>query len=434
MRSAAAMNTWDEAPAFDDRGDRRSPSLTAEDNDVVDCVEEALSSARELRDHWRAIDSAQVYSSRFGLVRTFNDSDASFGFLDRATIGGRSVPIMGEFEDMPFDRPKVSEVEVYRGQLREFALRYLLRVSDFRQPTAYVDGLGPASGRRGGPLSWCPDGAARREGFGYSQWYYKLRRDGTIGRFPESRRFEIVDLREVGEVYEWIVLRVQIYNFTVRLQPFGGDGPRVQIPLEESSYLVLSRDFIVDETGPVLEPDGRRSIGRYGYGYAFIKQARDVGLAYGPGRFDAAFQQIHLRVMEHGEVRARLAFVANRPVQIAEVPIIPLDWPVRLTNVLTFGLAAPFLNPLSDALGRLSARLGRFDPVLAYVDLADLVTGRQARDRLCISREQLERTFLVQHFMQHYQMMTGALLTWRGVADWTDERSLPHWVRTGVSS
>ena len=40
---------------------------------------------------------------------------------------------------------------------------------------------------------------------------------------------------------------------------------------------------------------------------------------------------------------------------------------------------------------------------------------------------------LVQHFMQHYSMIVNALLTWRQIPNWLDEKSLPEWVKTGVS-
>jgi hypothetical protein len=53
---------------------------------------------------------------------------------------------------------------------------------------------------------------------------------------------------------------------------------------------------------------------------------------------------------------------------------------------------------------------------------------------LCISKEQLEKDFLVQHFRQHYQMIVGSLTTWRRIPDWLDATSLPDWVRSGVSS
>ena len=145
---------------------------------------------------------------------------------------------MGDVERRVFDRPKSSNAKssdtaLYRRQLREFVLRYLMRVGDFHRPSAFIPNQG-ATTQEPGPFSLCPSGAVQHQGFGYSQWFYKLRRTGEIGRFPEGRRFAIIDLREIGETYEWIVVRVKIFNFTVQVQPFGDDAPQVVIPLEES--------------------------------------------------------------------------------------------------------------------------------------------------------------------------------------------------------
>jgi hypothetical protein len=66
--------------------------------------------------------------------------------------------------------------------------------------------------------------------------------------------------------------------------------------------------------------------------------------------------------------------------------------------------------------------------------LANAVTGGQAAQQLCISREQLDKDFLVQHFMQHYVTIVGSLLTWRQIPNWLDAAALPDWVVAGRSS
>ena len=53
------------------------------------------------------------------------------------------------------------------------------------------------------------------------------------------------------------------------------------------------------------------------------------------------------------------------------------------------------------------------NPIVAGIRLANLVTGGLAGRQFCISMEELQRRFLVQHFMQHYVTMVGSLLTWR---------------------
>ena len=51
-----------------------------------------------------------------------------------------------------------------------------------------------------------------------------------------------------------------------------------------------------------------------------------------------------------------------------------------------------------------------------------------------LATSQLEKLFLIFHYDQYYTMMTGSLLTWRQIADWCDEASLPEFVRSGRSA
>ena len=74
------------------------------------------------------------------------------------------------------------------------------------------------------------------------------------------------------------------------------------------------------------------------------------------------------------------------------------------------------------------------DPARAYIALANVATLGEARRRLKISKKQLEKLFMAEHFMQHYNLISGALSTWRQIPDWLDADALPEWVRSGVSS
>src|SRR5207247_11034402 len=56
----------------------------------------------------------------------------------------------------------------------------------------------------------------------------------------------------------------------------------------------------------------------------------------------------------------------------------------------------------------------------------------RAGEHFGISKSELERFFPVQHFQQHYQMITVALATYRSVSDWLAGSSIPDWIRTGV--
>src|SRR6185295_20006569 len=96
-------------------------------------------------------------------------------------------------------------------------------------------------------LSWCPVPGVLRQGFGFSQHYYKLRETGEIGKFPTEMESAIVDLREIGEKYEWIVVKVRIFDFKFTLKPLGPNGLELSVPLTDESYLVLTRDFILNK-------------------------------------------------------------------------------------------------------------------------------------------------------------------------------------------
>jgi hypothetical protein len=404
--------------------------LTDQDRAVLEKVDRSLADALALNEWWKQIDAANGYAERFELVRAFNPPVASFGFFDQVSLSGRTLPVMGVVEEMLYDQPKQAPSEKVRDEFREFILHYFLRVSAFRQPEAYLE-----MGLRSPPpllqpFSWFPEKEERRAGFGYSQLYYKLRSSGLVAKFPGLEEFAIVDLREIGEKYEWIVAKVRIFDFNLTFKPLGPDLPQLVLPLREESYLVVSRDFILNEDNPVAGV-----LGRYGIGYAFIKDPTARGLlAYGPGLFDAAFKRINFEVLDSGETRVHMVFVVNRPQRILNLSLDPIGWTFRLADLMSFGLSSQVFAPVKVALERLPFRADGFDPLTTYISLANLLTSGLAAKEFGVSKEQLEKDFLVQHFMQHYQMIVGSLLTWRHIPDWLDAAMLPSWVVTGISS
>lgn len=404
--------------------------FTEQDRLILGEVERALSNGVALKHWWEQKDATKSYAEQFELVRTFNHPDRGTGFFDIAPLEGRTLSVMGVVEDICYDQLKGAPRNRVREELREFLMRYFMRVSDFRQPEAYVpeDQQTPPSSLR--EFSWCPTRDINRMGFGYSQHYYKLRGSGQVGKFPASEEFAIVDLRELGEKYEWIVAKVSIFDFNLSFSLGGTGSPQLVFPLKEENYLVISRDFITckDEQGKGLP-------GEFGFGYSLIDYSTDRSIfSYGPGRFEAGFQLFRFRMLEEGAIRVQLVFVANRPGQITSVDISPVEWSFRLADLFSLGSASQIFAPVKNALEQLPLRLNGFDPVLAYISLANLLTGGQAAQDLCISKERLEKDFLIKHFMQHYQMIVGTLLVWRQVPDWLDTAALPEWIITGRSS
>jgi hypothetical protein len=330
---------------------------------------------------------------------------------------------------MFYDRQKLATGETIRAQLREFVLRYFMRVSHFRQPEAIPAGQRASTSFFQRAISWLPEEEDRRIGFGYQQLYYKLRESGKIGKFAADEQNAIVDLREIGAVYDWIVLKVDIFDFNLQFAPFGGNSLKVQLPLKESTYLLVGPPFIKNCEDP--EPG---VLGQYGFGYAFLPYAPEPGLiAYGPGHFAAGLQTVDFKVMKDGEIRARAAFLVNRPTKIATIDVAPIDWGFQMADMLTFNMASRVMAPMKALAQLLPLRVNQVDPVSGYIWMANTITGGMAGRQLGISKEVLEKRMLVQHFMQHYEMLVNSLLVWRTVPDWTDTDRLPDYCRRGIN-
>ncbi len=412
-----------------------STSFTAADVSILERVEPYLDRGLALKRWWdRNQRRGGRFEERFELAFTFNRPDFSYGFFDRAPVGGGLLPVMGNYQEQFYDQPKSETSDRRRAaagidaELRPFVLRYFMRVSDFRDPQPYTDDRHevPELLR---PFSLCTGRDVRRIGFGFQQLYYKRAANGRIGKFPENRQHAIVDLRDIGPRFEWVVLRVKIFDFNFQLQPFGGSGPTLTIPSDENSLLVVSRPFICDQSRP--RPG---VLGRYGFGYAFIKNPEQTALAWGPGKFDAAFQTIHFEVLDDGRIRVEMVFVANRPTAIALVSLDPLQWGCAFANAATGGAARPFTAPFSALAQAMPWGQLTFDPVFSFVALANLATAGLAAQELCISRQQIEKQLILIHFQKHYAAISGSLQTWRQIRDWDDESSLPGWVLRGASA
>lgn len=399
---------------------------TEEDRAVLERIEDVLANSIALKSWWEQTHALQCYAEPFEVVREFNQSDDSFGFFDSVQTPQGVLPVMGTVDESLYDNVKQSSLEGVRDEFREFVLRYFMRVSDYKEPQAYTEERGKPRTRYMAGLSWCPQAFDSDRGFGFSQHYYKLRETGEIGKFRHYEAASIIDLREIGTKYEWIVLKVRIFNFNLNLRLIGSDEAQLVIPLVEESYLVVSRDFVFDDDAPA--PD---VVGRYGFGYAFIRNPDTGFLAYGPGEFNAAIEMVRFSLHTDGTIRAQLVFVVNRPEKILNVTIDPVDWSFRIADFFSFGMTKTIFGPMRNVFRQMPLRVSGFDPMSMYVTVTNGLTGGAAGQELCITREQLEKTFLVQHYMQHYQMLVGSLLTWRRVPNWLDEASLPFWVVKG---
>lgn len=363
------------------------PSLLTE-------IERSLARGLELK-RWQEATGGSAACQRFYPVTTFNRPDTAFSFFDSAPFTPGGYPVMGDVKDLLYDRPKYDGARAAAAQwmcrqIREFALVYALRVMDTRRPEVLPEPAADPSPLLLRPFSWCPPATVQRQGFGYSQLYYKLR-DGRAGSFPPAERSAILDLREVRERYRWIAMSVRIFDFDLEFSPFGPELPSVRIPMRKEQLVVISPDFIVDRDRPAPGV-----LGEYGFGYAIVREPEQGLLSYGPGHFEAGYALLHFRVLEDGEARLREVFTVNRPY--------------RLLNVSSLS------------------------PIFSSIALVNLLSAGMAKRWLCISREQIEKDMLIKHFLQTYGSVAELIVTWRQVANWLDRAALPAWALTGISS
>jgi hypothetical protein len=100
---------------------------------------------------------------------------------------------------------------------------------------------------------------------------------------------------------------------------------------------------------------------------------------------------------------------------------------------MSFGLANRVFSPLRNALDDDARDGAAFDPIDTMIGLSEALRG-PGGGVAGLTRSGVQKELLVRHFMQHYQMIVGSLLTWRQLPDWSDEALIPSWVATGVSS
>ncbi|MEM7584540.1 MAG: hypothetical protein AAF560_14215 [Acidobacteriota bacterium] len=400
----------------------------------------ALRDGIDLLQWWQATDPSMSYRHHYQETVTPNrPGDQSYGFFDDVRLASRdvpvTVPINGNVQEMFYDDPKSSRgkrfekiaTEVMHEQIREFILKYFMRVSDFRLPELADD----KAHRKAGIA-----------GFGFSQLFYKRRGTDEIGRFDKDSEGAIVELTEFeagsdGEApYEWIILKNPIFGFGFDFKPFGTvlnrligvKGPEIRIPADVFNYLVLSKDFIVNEEYETDPKDPNAVRARYGFGYAFVNNPEPSVYGYGPGELEPAFEQMVWEIRNSGEIRVRAAFVAQEPKSILKLSVDPLAWGFQFTKAL--GGELPF-KPLQRVWSRLPLTNVTFDPVLPTVQFLNFMTGGQAA-RVGISKERIIKQALFVHFLQHYQTIVGSLQTWRQIRDWLGKTEpIPEWVHTG---
>src|SRR5215471_13151886 len=163
----------------------RTPDMEA-DAQVLPRVPEYLSKGLDLLHWWREVESKGGPANQFRLDRSFNRATRSFGFYGNAPVGSSTMPVMGNVQEMFYDQTRApaslnrESAEWMKSQLREFVMKYFMRISSFRQPEAYVNSAISIPPPAFQFLSWCSNPAAREVGFGFSQLFHKPIGSGQI--------------------------------------------------------------------------------------------------------------------------------------------------------------------------------------------------------------------------------------------------------------
>lgn len=401
---------------------------------IVESSERFLEDGLALK-QWFGETEASGSLETFDLVETFNRPDESRGFFGEVPLADRVLPVMGVVDEVFYDQPKAAsrsrkQAALWiRDQVREFVLRYFLRISDFRRPQGSVDESAGSLAALLGPFTFRPNDEVERDGMGFSQIFMKRRGESGVETVSPERCSEVVDLREIGSTYDWVILRLQVYQFNVGVRPMGTTSPQLLVPLKEESYLIVTPEFVRNVDAP--EPG---VLGEYGFGYAFIRNPHRGPFAYGPGEFEAAFQTITFKVLESGETRVKMVFTSDQPQKILNLTLDPIDWSFAMADFMSLGQASRILAPFKSMLQQMPFRDFNVDPTVSTLDLMNALTAGQAAQQLSLSKEELYRGFLRRHSLQHYQTVLSSLRTFRQIPDWLDDAALPDWVVRGESS
>ena len=411
--------------AFPEAVSDSAPAASDQDSWILRDVDRALADGLRLLQWFERTDAALAYKTSFSFLDDLTPPDRAIGFFDRTRISSGPIGVMGLAHEMLFDQPKAGSPETYRAQIREFVLRYFLRAAEVTPPQASrALGIGPGTGYLLNLLHVGPPRMDVHGGFRYTQLYYKEAETGLINAFPGGRQNAIVDLREIGSKYEWIVLRARPFDYELDVAPVGAAGPRLVLPLTDSPTIAINRQLVIDEDNPAPG-----ILGRYGFAYALLDDPEPRGAqVYGPAQYKAAFQRIYFEVLSSGESRVHLSFTGNMPDKILDVKVDPIGLFLRSSDFLSFGLSSRLLEPVQGLLAK-RFTLGSFDPLLGFISLANIATGGLAAKQLDISKQQLFRDILAKHFQIYYQLILDSLLAYRQVSDWLDPANLPAWAR-----
>ena len=349
---------------------------------------------------------AGVHPTCFRLIQPSElwPENMSYGFLDRATIRGHTIPVVGRVQQVLLDRPMWGPdaegreqysapareefiLTPWRNNVREFVWSHLLSTTSFSSPhVPYVEPDQRPLDPYLEALSWRvpPSKSAMKWGGAQNHKLYYRRRDNQkVGRFwrADHPKISLHDLESEGP-YLWIVLQTSLAGSKLDLRPPGPtDWIRFRIPLAKSQLGVMSQHFLHRDESP-----GSPDLGRYSFGWSLSPDLQD-NPAYAAG-----FSRITFQVRPDGRILLNLIHVTEQPPS-------------------SFLYSQRVLSSLFT-----SARL------------LDSATRGWTGRALGISPRQLQRQIMTVSAIDFSTMVDNLLYVWRAVSDWTCQDCLPDWV------
>ena len=113
-------------------------TLTSEDADILPHIPRADRLGRELKEWYEDTAERDAFTNKFPLLEFFGASgDTDSGYIESAELPSGQFDVMGEKQDLFYDttrstsaeRPAPAYIESVNEQMREFALRYFMRIT-----------------------------------------------------------------------------------------------------------------------------------------------------------------------------------------------------------------------------------------------------------------------------------------------------------------
>jgi hypothetical protein len=396
----------------------------------VDQIETALAQAQDLKKWWAEVEAGQASVERFQLFPAYPGMEPVYGFFGEAPVQGQTIPVMGDYGNYFFDRPRVPDSEQEHAaqwmlkQAEEFALHYWMRVQGWALPESYPELDRLQAPRYLQSFSWCFPADPELAGMANVQRYYKLRGSGLVGEFPARNNTAIVDLRDLQTTYEWITVDKRLFDFNVTVST-DNDLLSLVVPIGSTMHLVLNESLIVNQP----EREGR-VLGAFGVGFGLISGPATGVINFGPDKVQPALGLQYLEVRDSGEIRLRTVTIMATPAKLLNLSLDPLNWGLQAADLMTLGAAEPLTSPVQKRLKQLPLPKLGFDPLLTSSGILNRLIPDGGKKQLLASKDHYRKEILAKDALGLRQALLGTRPTWLQVPDWVNG-PIPDWVRRG---